>query len=553
MKAQLDKVSIEGFKKIRKAEFPLSNLNILVGANSSGKSSVIQAIHFASCVIRQVPRIERSKPNTIAVEQLDYLPSNFYKLLCHRKEWGNKMGTPSSKVRLSFNHSDAGMVAADCEIRSARNAGISVKGSVAQSLVNMLRRKERFFSAYIPGISGIPNREEKRTQKVVQKSCSFGDSNVVLRNVLLLLKEQDDNNLRVIEKFLGELIGNISIYISHDETQDLFIECTVEFDGVQRPLELMGTGHLQLLQIASYLLLFRPGVLLVDEPDTHLHPDVQERLPRLLARVSEKLGTRVILTTHSPFLLRGAPVDASVFWMEDGSTASFSREASELTLGWGAFGKKILLVSEDRNTWLLKKLVGQWPELERQIAFVPGYGYSNLVTPQQAYELKEALGHKFEILVHRDRDALTDEEVHVLREMYEQKDVHLWMTDDSDLEAYFCCPKAIAQTAGLTEEEATKQVEGILSKHHKVISDQFESQRKAHNEELYSQGGSPSNYEVWAALQDRPLRGAKGKFVFKQIKNAVGQQKFSEECVIQSDFCPSLAQSLYSCCSKLVQ
>jgi AAA15 family ATPase/GTPase len=35
---------IENFKSLRHLEFPISNLNILIGPNSSGKTSVLQAL-----------------------------------------------------------------------------------------------------------------------------------------------------------------------------------------------------------------------------------------------------------------------------------------------------------------------------------------------------------------------------------------------------------------------------------------------------------------------------------------------------------------------------
>ncbi|MDP4360392.1 AAA family ATPase, partial [Escherichia coli] len=42
-------LSVSKFKKIDTAEITLSDINVLVGANSSGKSSILQAIHFSVC------------------------------------------------------------------------------------------------------------------------------------------------------------------------------------------------------------------------------------------------------------------------------------------------------------------------------------------------------------------------------------------------------------------------------------------------------------------------------------------------------------------------
>jgi AAA ATPase domain len=44
--SQLRAVQIERFKAIENAPFDLGPLNVLVGANNSGKSSIIQGLHF---------------------------------------------------------------------------------------------------------------------------------------------------------------------------------------------------------------------------------------------------------------------------------------------------------------------------------------------------------------------------------------------------------------------------------------------------------------------------------------------------------------------------
>jgi hypothetical protein len=66
-------------------------------------------------------------------------------------------------------------------MRAARNAGISVQGELPELVRTQFRGVETFFSGFIPGISGIPNVEQKNSRRVVLKACSFGDSNVYLR------------------------------------------------------------------------------------------------------------------------------------------------------------------------------------------------------------------------------------------------------------------------------------------------------------------------------------------------------------------------------------
>jgi len=546
---KLNKLKIEDFKRVQSVEFDISDINILVGGNGSGKSSIIQAIHLACCVMRQVDRVDK-KGSTIGIEELDYLPSNSYKLLAFKSEWGNKAGSPSSKVSLTFSHGENDLTAF-CELRSARNAGISITGTVPTELVELLRKKLNFFSAYIPGISGIPNREEKKSKKVILKACSYGDSNIILRNILLLLKLQDAANIERIEKWLGQIAEPMKIVVAHNEDKDLSISCDVTVGTESRPIELIGTGYLQLIQIFSYILLFKPGILLIDEPDIHVHPSIQEKLVKVLAAVAQERDLRILLTTHSPFVVRGAPPNANVYWVNDGKIESTDRGMMELALGWGAFGKKVIIVSEDSNTELLKKLISQWPQIEKFVAFFPGTGYRGIPTAEQAATITTSLGGKYKLLVHRDRDSLTDEEVSKLQKTYADKGISLWAPDLSDIEAYFCQAAFLKSFLSCTDEQAAQYVDAALEKRSGPISDKFKSQRAAHNEELWKEGGSPTNDVVWQQFQTRPLKGAKGKIIFSELKNIPGNV-FRADKILEHKFTDEIAASLRLTLESLV-
>ena len=169
---ELTRIEVKNFKRVESVPIDLSGVNVLVGANGSGKSSIIQAVHLACCLIRHAKRVDPLKTATVGIDDLDYLPTDDYKTLGHRSTWGNTAGSPCSEVSLVFQRPDTSLVRARCALRSARNAGISITGDVPTDLSSLLRSKRKFFSAYIPGISGIPNKEERKSKKVILKACS---------------------------------------------------------------------------------------------------------------------------------------------------------------------------------------------------------------------------------------------------------------------------------------------------------------------------------------------------------------------------------------------
>lgn len=194
---KLKNIKIEKFKKIDAIDIATSSLNILVGSNGSGKSSILQAAHLASCLLRQADRVRTGSTSTVAVMDLDYLPTDEYMRLGHGENWGNKRNTPSSKITFTFQDDQNQEYEAICEARAARNAGISVSGQLPEEVRTLFRGKDIYFSGFIPGISGVPNSEPKQSKRVVLKACSFGDSNVYLRNALNLLSNDQLSKLRV--------------------------------------------------------------------------------------------------------------------------------------------------------------------------------------------------------------------------------------------------------------------------------------------------------------------------------------------------------------------
>ena len=545
----LSKIKIETFKKINVIEVNTASLNILVGSNGSGKSSVLQATHLAACLLRQADRVRAESTSTVAVMDLDYLPTDDYMRLGHGQNWGNKKNTPSSKFTFTFRDDAGTSFEAVCEARAARNAGISVTGQIDEEVRSQFRGQNTYFSGFIPGISGLPNNETKQSKRVVLKACSFGDSNVYLRNALNLL---DEGGLRQLEAWLYKLMGEVKIHLDFQEDRDLVIKAEVSVDGVSHPIELLGTGYLQLIQIFCYILIFQPKILLIDEPDIHLHPNVQEKLAGVLSEIAAERELSVVLSTHSPFILRGAPLNSNVYWLENGALANDDREAAEIALGWGAFGKKVIVVSEDKNISLLKKIVSQWPGIDKFVTYHPGQGYKNLMNKEQAIELYRALGRQYKILVHRDRDSLTNEEVDRLVHEYASEGIKLWFTEQSDIEAYFCTAEFVSDLTGNDLALSQSYIDDILIRFSVPAREQFNKQRQAHNQELYKQGGSPIDDEVWQQFQARSLRGCKGKFVFNKLKDKVPRGLFNEPKIISSNIGVELANDLRDELKRLI-
>jgi predicted ATP-dependent endonuclease of OLD family len=80
-----------------------------------------------------------------------------------------------------------------------------------------------------------------------------------------------------------------------------------------KAIEMAGTGFLQVVQIFAYLLYFKPKLILIDEPDAHLHPTRQQALIRALSEATTHFSnTQIVVSTHAPALVRALPDNAKI-------------------------------------------------------------------------------------------------------------------------------------------------------------------------------------------------------------------------------------------------
>ena len=117
----LTKVTIKNFKAIEKTELDLAPFTVIVGANGSGKSSVLQALHWMFQSGRN-PSVEARKKNTegttLSEKDATYMPSPDYRNAGNGPEYGNKGGTPQLDMVVHASDDDGNDINASMWIKS---------------------------------------------------------------------------------------------------------------------------------------------------------------------------------------------------------------------------------------------------------------------------------------------------------------------------------------------------------------------------------------------------------------------------------------------------
>ena len=106
----------------------------------------------------------------------------------------------------------------------------------------------------------------------------------------IILPEVEDLTFVVIDK-----LNNFR------NTRDVYRLAKVKISGLSHPVPLasLGDGMLRILQLVLKLFSAKGGFLLIDEFENGLHYSVQEKVWSLLFELSEKLDIQIFATTHS--------------------------------------------------------------------------------------------------------------------------------------------------------------------------------------------------------------------------------------------------------------
>lgn len=418
--ARLRSVAIRRFKRIEQIEVPLDDVTLLIGANNSGKSSILQAIHFAVSIAQTARLVGEGVAWRQDTFELSFNPSQLLyspvaDVLCLAT--GGTLQEPrASQIEIELRAEDGNSTVVGLRRGRNRNIAVSIVGrAIGEQLMDLPQP----FTVYAPGLAGVPKEERFMSPGVVRRIVARGDANLTLRNVLRMLSD-DVAGWNGFVATMQSIFPEIQIDIDFDANTDEFIEVYYRMGAGSRfPIDAAGTSVLQASQILAYISLFRPQVLILDEPDSHLHPDNQRVLCDLVSNLAAERGFQALISTHSRHVLDSMRSRGRVVWLSKGSIVDqpdMSTTAVLLDLGaldsvdYFADGElKCVVATEDTDKDALKALLwsNDFVEADTEVA-----SYAGCSKADAAIVLGRFLADKaphVRLVVHRDRDYMTDQ------------------------------------------------------------------------------------------------------------------------------------------------
>jgi predicted ATP-dependent endonuclease of OLD family len=247
--------------------------------------------------------------------------------------------------------------------------------------------------------------------------------------------------------------------------------------GIDKEVFWAGDGLQIWLQLLLHIFrLQKADVIVLDEPDVFLHPDLQRRLVRLL----ESVDAQTITATHSPELLAEAPPE-SVVWVDKARRRSIrAPDSSVLTDLMTAIGTqfnirlaralraKRVLFLEGNDMKILRHLAEAVDATnlarEADIAIIPLRGYSNWDRIEPfVWLMRDLLREAVEVFIVLDRDYRTKRQVDQVQDRLKKIGVHGHVWRRKELENYLLEPRVVAAVMGVEESEAEARLDAVTA------------------------------------------------------------------------------------------
>lgn len=335
MKLRISNITLKNFKTFKEISIqPNPDFNIIIGENSSGKSTIFEAIHlWEKCYQTYILssrkgfyKVKKSTNRYVNYQDLDFLRITKDEDLFHDPR-DPELGK-CAEISISLINDD----------EEAQTWNLGFKVTCPSSIENAFYRvqpvDEEQFTSFAQAfcdagkfldeaifiyqtrpVAGVHQFEPYYNEAQIKKKIQKGSSHEVLRNKIISKRK----SISDLEKSISEIVEKEIKFTLPPTTRrekDEYVCLDVSVDG-SKPydLHLQGSGFLQIVEIlATVEFVDAPlKLLLVDEPDSHIHSKLQQNLLNYLRNIDHN---QFFIISHNDQFVTNAG-DGEVFFISD--------------------------------------------------------------------------------------------------------------------------------------------------------------------------------------------------------------------------------------------
>lgn len=334
----ITKLTLKNFKSIDEQSYEFGKFDLLVGRNNSGKSTILQALAIWQYCVDEFHRSKRvgSRGIQVILPNFTALPLPEFNLLWKNRtdrHWPTIDGKKKQQyilieIILEWHVTTHSLVAAT----KLHTFGIQLRYHTPQTLYAIPSNGWQSFReyenklptiAYVPPFSGLEPIEEWRDDGLLRKQVGKAQPGSVLRNLLLRVCPPPQRDLKgriskgyqlpaewneikeVVERWFSVKL----LEPKYEQGKDVQIVLEYEQDKKKFDIIAGGSGFHQTLTLLAFLYGYQPTTILLDEPDAHLHVNLQREILDYFKQKSSERNIQFLIATHAEEFVNG--VDAA--------------------------------------------------------------------------------------------------------------------------------------------------------------------------------------------------------------------------------------------------
>lgn len=328
----ITELTIRNVRHLKDIRIPLSDGTakhlILTGKNGSGKTSVLEALsrYLNELMLNEIMLLERQKGTAEQEKELKRRMLQYAQLLSEQRSQGGKENG-SRQIEKEIRDSNNEGISYIMQLAYAKN-GVEIKlnqpfyplidGFRKGQFILAYYKAERIFYADKPGhIEKIDLKDYYTMEENPREEFIKYLSDLKVTEALARAKGKNEK-ADAIRQWFGKFQKLLRRTFDDPSLELIFEEDTFSFSIKEKNREIfdfntLASGYAAILDIMADLMMRMmkntdrsfdfnmPGIVLIDEIETHLHLELQKSVLDILTTVFPNI--QFIMSTHSPFIL----------------------------------------------------------------------------------------------------------------------------------------------------------------------------------------------------------------------------------------------------------
>jgi predicted ATPase len=294
----INKVVIKNFKRFGEVTFEIPGHVVIAGPNNTGKTTMLQAVAAWNFAYKEWKTLNNSQLRNgyerkpIARQAFSSVPLRSYELLWKNRDYGSRT------IEIEVNDDSGWSLAMEFIPNTTEQIFVRPKATVS----SVVASNTNVDAVFIPAMTGLTKDEPfYSVQATIDALLGQARPGDVLRN-LLVLAYQNTKAWDSLQESIKKLF-NFELLPPDNRGAYILAEYRMDPAGKSFDIASAGSGFQQVLMLLTFLNTRKGSVILLDEPDAHLHIILQDAIYSELRAVAERENSQLIIATHSEVII----------------------------------------------------------------------------------------------------------------------------------------------------------------------------------------------------------------------------------------------------------